>query len=107
MEDNKEDFFELVFEKMEDSDAFDMKDRELDRLRKENSKISEKLYKFIDQRVHPKSRKKLIDIIEERNSRTSDYYIRENQLYYKNGFLQGMYVIISMFYYRKNQTDKE
>lgn len=107
MENNKGDFFELAFEKMEDADAFDIKDAELDRLRKENSKISEKLYKFIDQRVHPKSRKELTDIVEKRNGITSDFYARENTLYYKNGFLQGMYVIISMFYYGKNQISNE
>lgn len=107
MQDNKGDYFDLVFEKMEDSDAFDMEDVELNRLRKENATISNKLYKFIDQRVHPKSRNELVGIIDKRNSITSDYYARENKLYYKNGYLQGMYVIISMFYYGKNQIPKE
>ena len=107
MKENAEDFFDLVFEKMEDSDSFDMQDSELDKYRKENSDVSDKLYKFINKNIHPKYRQKLLKLIEDRNSTTSNYYFRENQLYYKNGFLQGIYVITSMFYYRKNQSKKD
>ena len=92
---------------MEDSDSFDMQDSELDKYRKENSDVSDKLYKFINKNIHPKYRQKLLKLIEDRNSTTSNYYFRENQLYYKNGFLQGIYVITSMFYYGKNQSKKD
>ncbi|MBS5857891.1 MAG: hypothetical protein KIC60_05335 [Clostridium sp.] len=97
MEDIKENFFDLLFEKMEDSDAFDMRDEELELCRKEDIKSSDNLYKFINQKVHPKSRRELYRLLEKRTETTSNYYFRENQLYYKNGFLQGMYVMMSMY----------
>lgn len=97
MEDIKENFFDLLFEKMEDSDTFDMKDKELEVCRKEDIHSSDNLYRFIKQKVHPKSRKELYSLLEKRTETTSNYYFRENQLYYKNGFLQGMYVMMSMY----------
>lgn len=94
---NINDFFDLVFEKMEDANAFNMEDKELMRHRKENIITSDRLYRFIKERVHPKSRKELFNLLENRNSTTSNYYFRENQLYYKNGFLQGLSVAMDMF----------
>lgn len=100
---NSGNFFDLVFEKMEDANAFNMNDEELMKHRKENIISSDKLYKFIEERVHPKSRKELFHLLENRNSTTSNYYFRENQLYYKNGFFQGLYVAMDMFYNMKNK----
>lgn len=104
MKEGKDNFFDLVFEKMEDEDAFDFEDKELEKYRMKNSNVSSKLYNFINTRVHPKSRQKLLELIEENEFANSNYYFRENQLYYKNGFLQGMFVMISMFYTEKGKN---
>ena len=100
----KDDFFDLVFDKMEDENAFDIKDAELNILRRESSQMSDKLYKFINKRVHPKSRRELISFIE-RNGIIYDYYTRENKIYYKSGFLQGMYIVILMYHEKNNKKD--
>ena len=101
----KDDFFDLVFDKMEDENAFDIKDAELNRLRRESSRMSDKLYKFINKRVHPKSRRELISFIERKKGIIYDYYTRENKIYYKSGFLQGMYIVILMYYEKNNKKD--
>ncbi|MBS6251753.1 MAG: hypothetical protein KH434_00700 [Clostridium sp.] len=95
------DFFNLVFEKMEDADAFCMKDEELARHRMENNISSDKLYEFIKENVDPSIMTNLFMLLEKRNDTTSNYYFRENQLYYKNGFLQGINLMISLFYHKK------
>lgn len=107
MENMKEDFFNLMFEKMEDSDSFDMEDTKLSIYRKEHANITEKLYQFIEQKIQPEIKEPLMQLIDKRNSTTSDYHFRENLLYYKNGFLEGMYVIISMFLSKKDQKELE
>ena len=100
----KDDFFDLVFDKMEDENAFDIKDAELNILRRESSQMSDKLYKFINKRVHPKSRRELISFIE-RNGIIYDYYTRENKIYYKSVFLKGMYIVILMYHEKNNKKD--
>lgn len=103
MGEDKDDFFDLVFEKMEDTDIFDMNDTLLEKYRKENIEVSDKLYEFIEKRVHPNCKKELLKMLNKRNDTTSNYYYRENQLYYQNGFMQGMYVVISMFNHIKGK----
>ena len=62
---------------MEDANAFNMNDEELMKHRKENIISSDKLYKFIEERVHPKSRKELFHLLENRNSKIGRASCRE------------------------------
>ncbi len=100
------DFFDIMFDWFSDSDIFDIEDSNLRNYHKKCANISNKMYQFINHRVHPKSRRSLIEIIDERNNTISEYYERENKIYYKNGFLQGMYITLSMLYYTKNKLNK-
>ena len=72
---NSSNFFFFFFKKIEDANAFYV-DEELMKHRKENIISSDKLYKFIEERVHPKNRKELFHLLENRNSTTSNYYFR-------------------------------
>lgn len=94
MKNLKEDFFDIVFEKMEDIDAFDMKDVKLTEYKKETSKASENLNQFIEQRIHPNTKKRLMELLKKRDETFSDYYVRESQLYYKNGVSTGIRIMI-------------
>ena len=67
MKNLKEDFFDIVFEKMEDIDAFDMKDVKLTEYKKETSKASENLNQFIEQRIHPNTKKRLMELLKKRD----------------------------------------
>ena len=105
MEFMKDEFFDLIFDKMQESNKLNIEDKKLDQYRKENVNVSAQLYNFIQNRVHPKCRRQLLRILERRNETTSNYFFRENVLYYKSGFLQGMYIVTLM--YDENNKKKD
>lgn len=98
MENENDDIFYLLFEKKEEEDKFLMKDEKLLKYRKKVSECSEKLYDYINRRVHPGCREELRRIIENRNNAMSDSYYREYQIYYKYGIIDGMNIILSTIF---------
>lgn len=92
----EDDFFDLIFEKMADSNNLDMDDEKLKTFRNKNSISSDNLQKYINTQIHPKRRKKLTSLIQQNKQTNLDCSFRENQLYYKNGLLNGIYIVISM-----------
>lgn len=88
--------FDLLFEKKEEEDKFVMQDEKLLRYRRKVSESSEKLYKCIDDKVHPRCREELKKLIENRNNDISDSYYRQFQLYYKHGIIDGINIILNV-----------
>ena len=103
MEFMEDEFFDLIFDRMQESNKLNIKDKKLEQYRKKNVNVSAQLYNFIQTRIHPKCRRQLLRILERRNETTSNYFFRENELYYKSGFLQGMY-IVTLMYNEKNKN---
>ena len=70
---------------------------ELDKCVYQRRKDSEKLFDFINTKVHPKIRKRLINLIETYYNDCSDYTTIENMLHYKLGFSTAIKAVISSF----------
>ena len=58
-------------------------------------KESETLYDFINKRVHPKSRKKLINMIESYTDAMLEITSTNNKIIYKTGFHDCMQLILA------------
>lgn len=91
-------YFIYCLKKKEEEDKFVMKDEKLLKYRKKVSECSEKLYNYINKRIHPECREELKRIIENRNNAMSDSYYREYQIYYKYGIIDGMNIILSTIF---------
>lgn len=89
------DIFEVLFDKKEDADLFDLADAELEELDSEVGKKDKELTKFIDTKIHPKCRKKLKQLLLQYNLQFAAYFRRENQLFYKNGISDAVKFIMN------------
>ncbi len=98
MDEENDDIFDLLFEKKEEEDKFEMKDEKLLKYRKKVSESSEKLYRYINDKVHPRCREELKKLMENRNNAISDSYYREFQIYYKYGIIDGINIMLSVFF---------
>ncbi len=87
---NSDKVLETIFDCMEYEDLFDLKDEELTKLQKDMSNSSSKLYKLINIAPNKKYKKKLKHLTAKRNTTVCDYFHRENVLYFKNGFVNGI-----------------
>lgn len=68
---------------------------ELNKYIHQKRKDSEKLFNFIDTKVHPKIRKQLIFLIEKYIEDYSKYTSVENMLHYKVGFSDAIKVVVT------------
>lgn len=71
---------------------------ELNKCIEKRNKDSKELFDFINLKVHPKIRHKLINLIENYNNDYSNYSYAENTLYYKTGFSDGVKTILDVLY---------
>lgn len=86
---------DYIFEKKTEKDIFYIKDKELKKIERKISKANNKLFKFINQRVHPRSRKRLKQLIEKNYSLMDEQFYRQCKLCYSNGFTDGIKLILS------------
>ena len=93
MEENT-DIIDALFDKQEDDDLFNMKDELLEELSDKIEKCTEDIQKFIEKRVHPKSRIKLKKLLKRKEKILFSYLRRENQLFYRNGVSDGINLIL-------------
>lgn len=68
---------------------------ELEKKRHEKRKDNEKLFGFINTKVHPRCRKRLIELIEKYSDGCSQCTTVENRLYYKAGFSTAMRTVVT------------
>lgn len=73
---------------------------ELEKYIRKRKQDSEQLYNFINQKVHPKIRNKLLQLIEKYNNYYSDQNCCENKLYYKAGFSDGAKMLLTIQNYK-------
>jgi hypothetical protein len=93
----EDDILSILFEKKEDENMFNFKNEELSKWTDIKRKYSNELFDFISQRVHPKSQKKLIKLIEAYIDANVEYFYCENKLYYKAGFTDGISIVNKPF----------
>ena len=89
----EDDIISILFEKKIDSDMFNFCSEVLTRWEKAKRKYSDELFMFIGERVHPKSQKKLEQLVEMYVKAKNQCFYIENKMYYKSGFVDGMNLI--------------
>ena len=94
---NNTDFFKTIFEFYESNELFDMNDMSLKEYRKLLSEVSKDLYEFIESNFSDEARNNLKSLLYKKNDITYDTIHRENILYYKNGFINGINFILQSF----------
>lgn len=88
----EKDIIDMLFEKKEEEDAFEMRDKLLKEHRNNIYKASNELYGFIDAKISNENREELKKLISNRNDALSDAFYREGQLFYRNGIIDGLYL---------------
>lgn len=91
-----EDFIDLLFEKKDEENFFNISDNLLNELNNRLAISNDKLEHLINKKVHPRLKPQLKMFIRESNNLKSKYHHRENQIYYKNGFVDGIYAILML-----------
>lgn len=89
---------DFIFERKEEYNLFSFKDVELDEVDKKITKSENIIGKFIKKRVHPKSRKRLQDLINNHLDYMFEYNYVQGKLYYNSGFKDGIILMLSVLY---------
>lgn len=97
----KENILDFLFEMKKEYNEFDEEDNQLVKYHKELSEKSDKLYEFINTKFCPKYQEEIKELIDSKYSAQNLYYSREGQIYYKSGFTDALYLILSIFFYNK------
>lgn len=92
---NYRDIINFVFNKKEDEELFDLEDSEREKFKNSSEMVYDELIKFIDSRVHPKSRNKLKHLLLKYDEVECGYLRKENELFYRNGVADGVKFIIT------------
>lgn len=93
MEEN-EDIIDVIYEKKSEDAMLSLDDSILSELDNKIEKYTNDITKFINKRVHPKTRFHLKKILDRKENTLYDYSIREKKLLYKDGFRDGMQVML-------------
>lgn len=72
-----------------------IKDEELEQCIKQRREDSDALYNFINKKVHPEIRDKLILLVEAYFDDCVDYTYIKKKIYYKAGFSDGIKIILA------------
>lgn len=95
-----EDCIDLLFDKKDEECIFNLSDNLLEELSKKLEVANDKLEHLISKKVHPKSRTQLKMFIRDSDNFKNKYHHRENQLYYKNGFVDGINTVLMLFSFK-------
>ena len=91
---------DLLFDKQEDEDIFNFKDKLLEEFDNKIDSYDDRLNYFIDKKVHPANRKLLRNLLKTKENYVNRYNRRENQLYYKNGVSDGARLMLMLLTFK-------
>ena len=92
------DILNFLYSKKEEDKLFIFNTPELKEIDNEITIADEKITKFINSKIHPKCRNKLKNLISEYTDLIYDYDDEQNELFYREGFADGMkMILISLF----------
>lgn len=95
-----EDIIDFLFNMQEDEDTFNLKDHLLDELNNKIENYNDKISLIINKKVHPKNKLILEKLIKKSEITKEKYHYRENQLYYKNGIIDGMNLMVTLLSFK-------
>ena len=100
MDKNKCDFFiQTIFDVLKKSELLDMEDQEMISNKNKIILISKEMYDFMSDNIASSEREILKQLISKRNDAVENAHSRENFLFYKNGFFDGMGVVLNVIKY--------
>ncbi len=100
MDKNKCDYFiQTIFDVLKKSELLDMEDQEMILNKNKIILISKEMYDFMSDNIASGEREILKQIIAKRNDVVEKAHSRENFLFYKNGFLDGIGVVLNAIKY--------
>lgn len=88
------DIIDVLYEKKAEDALFSLNDTVLSELDNKIDKYTNDIAKFINKRVHPKTRFQLKKILARKENTVHDYSIREKKLLYKDGVRDGMQLVL-------------
>lgn len=88
------DIIDFIFIQKEDENLFNFDDEELTSLDNKTMECDKAITNFINSKIHPKYRKKLKRLILEYSSAMCLHLRQQNELFYRNGFSDGVELII-------------
>lgn len=86
----------LYYKKLED-ELFKFEDSTLSELEDNITKSNNKLFRFINKRVHPRSKNKLKYLVNDYINNIFARIQKENEMYYVTGFEDGIRFVIDIF----------
>lgn len=89
------DIINFLFNKKEDEELFDLENVEREKLKGKSGIVYDEIIKFIDSRVHPKSRNRLKNLLLKYDDAECACWRKENELLYRNGVADGVKFIIT------------
>lgn len=92
-------FIQKIFEMQEKSDSLNMEDEEMVLNQNKVASKSKEMYDFMSDNIASGEREILKQLIAKRNDAVENAHSRENFLFYKNGFLDGMGVVLNAIKY--------
>lgn len=92
----EEDIIDLLFNKKDEECIFNLSDNFLEDLNNRLEISNDKIEHLINKKVNPKLRTHLKMFIRDSDNLKNKYHHRENQLYYKNGFVDGISAILML-----------
>lgn len=98
--DEKEDIIDVIYEKKAEDGLFSLDDAVLSELDNKIDKYANDIKKFLDKRVHPKTRFQLRKILDRKENTLYEYSIREKKLLYRDGVRDGMQLILCALFDR-------
>ena len=86
----KKDIIDMLFEKKDEDSMFDFKTKERNELNSKIAKLDDEINTFIDNKIHPDSRKELENLLFEHNVASIRYHDKGRLLLYRAGFIDGV-----------------
>lgn len=83
-----------LYNKKDNENLIQLDSKALEDQNKKVDKLEDEIMKFIDQRIHPKSRKKLRRLVREYALELFGCMCIEKELAYKNGFSDAMKMVL-------------
>lgn len=90
----KKDIIDFLFDKQVDDDLFSLSDEVLESLDTKIEMTDNRINKFINKRVHPKSRSTLYSLLRQKEKSVLENSSRENRLFYRNGISDGISLML-------------
>ncbi len=96
----KEDLIDFLFNKQEENGLFNLKDELLDELNTKMEKYNNQMNTFVNKEPNFINKLLLRILIKKAKITKNEYHRRKNQLYYKNGVVDGMNLIVTLLSFK-------